>query len=181
MFQFWMAGDAAQGVGADVAFADVPVAIDAGVVRRARIVEVNRVDVLSLYCVLHSLHQRLKAVFFTNVVAGCEGVRGVETNAEREFGTSAHELLKVFETMADAVALAGSVFEEDFEFAKPHTLARDLQTRRAQPEAVRFTRATRTSGKFSSNPPPPVSPVRPRENSELFSVSRAMRQARPCA
>jgi hypothetical protein len=126
-------------------FSDVPVPVDARVVRRARIVEVNRVDILSLHSLLYSLNQRFQAVFFANIIAGGKRVRSVETNTHRDLWTDTHDLLEMLETMSDAVALPGSVFQEDFEFAKLQSLACDLQTRRAQTDPIRFTRTTRTS------------------------------------
>src|SRR5689334_10867188 len=140
-----MTSDATQCFGADVAFADVPVTIDARVVDSARIVEVNGAHVLSLHCLLHSLKQRFESVFFTNVVSGRERVCSVETDGERKLRANAHDRFQMFETMTDAVALSGSVLQKDLQLSKPQALARDLQTRRAQRDAVSFTSAARTS------------------------------------
>src|ERR1044072_4261678 len=98
-----MARDATQCFGADVAFTDVPVTVDARVVSSARVVEMNGVHVFGFYCFLHSLKQRFESVFFTNVVSGCECVSGVETNAERKLWADAYDRFKVFKTMADAI------------------------------------------------------------------------------
>src|SRR5687768_5599048 len=108
-----MAGDAAQSVGADVTFADVPVAIDAGVVDRARIVEVNGANVLDAYRLVHALNQRVQTVLFADVVTCCEGVRGVEADSERNLRAHLHEQREMFETVADAIALSGCVFKQD--------------------------------------------------------------------
>src|ERR1044072_6287084 len=110
-----MACHATQRFTADVAFADVPVTIDARVVSGARVVEMDSVNVFRFYCLLHSLKQRFESVFFTNVVSGCAGVGGVETNAERKLWGDAYDRFKMFETMADAITLAGRVFQKDFQ------------------------------------------------------------------
>jgi len=89
--------------------------------------------------------QCFESVFFANVVTGGEGVRGVETNTEREFRTDANDLLKMLETMADAVALPGGIFQKNAKLAKPQTLTRDLQTRCTQSNSVRLTSTTRTA------------------------------------
>src|SRR6185369_9510584 len=139
-----MTSDAAECLGADVAFADVPVTIDARVVSSARIVEVNGAHVFSLHCLLHSLKQRLQSVFLANVISGGECVCRVETNCERKLWANAHDRFKVFETMTDAVALSRSVFQKDFQLSELQTLARGLQTRGAQRDAVSFTGTART-------------------------------------
>src|SRR6185369_10573300 len=131
-----MTSDAAECLGADVAFADVPVTIDARVVSSARIVEVNGADVFSLHCLLHSLKQRLQPVFFTYVVSGGECVCSVETHGEWKLWANAHDRFKMFETVADAVALSRSVFQKYFQLSELQTLARDLQARGAQRDAV---------------------------------------------
>ncbi len=105
----------------------------------------NGVDVLSLYCFLHSLEQGFETVFFTNVVPGCECVGGVETNTKRKLRADAYDRFKVFETMADAITLAGSIFQKNFQLSEPQPFARDLQTCRAQRDAVSFTGTARTS------------------------------------
>ena len=121
-----MASNAAQCFGADVTFTDVPVTIDARVVGGARVVEMNGVHVFGFYCLLHSLKEGFESVFFTNVVSGCEGVGGIETNAERKLWADAYDRFQVFETMADAITLARRVFQKDLQLAKPQTLAGDL-------------------------------------------------------
>src|SRR5690349_9925542 len=136
-----MLGDAAQGFGADVAFADVPVTVDAGVVNGARIVEVNGANALQTDCLLNSLQQRIEPVRVANVVTSGERVRRVETNPERQLRTRVHDLAEMFEAVTDAVALSGGVFEQDAQRTEFQTLARDLQARCTQRDAVRFTRA----------------------------------------
>src|SRR6185369_13887582 len=134
-----MTSDATQRFGSDVALADVPVAIDARVVDGARIVEMNGAHVFSLHCLLHSLKQRLQSVFLAKVISGGECVCRVETNCERKLWANAHDRFKVFETMTDAVALCRIVFQKDFQLSELRTLARGLQTRGAQRDAVSFT------------------------------------------
>ena len=141
-----MTGDAAQRFGADVPLADVPVSIDAGVVNRARVVEVNGTDVLDSHRLLHTLNQRVETVFFADVMACCERVGRVEANAERDLRTQLHNQREMFEAMTDAVALSGSVLQEDAKLVELQPLARDLQTLRAERDAISLTRATRTSG-----------------------------------
>src|ERR1051325_9803000 len=104
------------------------------------------VHVFSLDCFLNALEECFESVFFANVVTGGECVGGVETNAERQLWASAHERFEVFEAMTDAVALSGSVLQKDFQLAEPQALARDLQTRGAQRNAVSLAGAARTSG-----------------------------------
>src|SRR5215216_6533473 len=140
-----MAGDATEGVGADVTFTDVPVTIDARVVSSARIVEVDGSDVLCLYCLLHSLQQRFEAVFLADVITGRERVGSVETNAERKLRADAYDFLEVLEAVTDAVALPGRVLQKNAQRAKLQSLARDLQTCRAQPDTISFARAARAS------------------------------------
>ena len=146
MFEFWVTGDAAQCVSADVAFADVPVTIDAGVVSGARVVEVDGAHVSDLHCLLHSLQQRVQAVFLTDVVAGRERVCCVEANADRKLRAESHDHVEMFEAMADAVALSGSVLEQDTQRTEPQTFARNLQTLRTQSKRILFTRTAATAG-----------------------------------
>src|SRR6185369_16835794 len=141
-----MTRDATQGFGADVAFADVPVAIDARIVHGARVVKMNRVHVPRLHCLLYTLEQRFESVFLADVVTGGERMGRVETNAERQLRASAHERFEVFEAMTDAIALSRRVFQKNFQLAEPQTLARNLQARRAQRDAVRLAGATSTTG-----------------------------------
>ena len=75
--------DTPQGVSADVTFADVPVAIDARIILRARVVEVNCPNTLNAHRLLHALNQRLKPVSLANVITRCKRVRRVEANTER--------------------------------------------------------------------------------------------------
>jgi hypothetical protein len=131
VFQLRMASDTSQGVCANVSLADVPMAIDAGVVWDTGVVEVNGANVFSLHCFLDALNESLKTVFFTNVVARGESVCGVKADAERELWTDAHDRFEVLETMTDAVALSGSVFEQDAELPELQSFARNLQTCRA--------------------------------------------------
>src|SRR5689334_21227335 len=104
-----MACDATQRLGADVAFADVPVSIDTRVITGARIVEMNGAHIFGFHRLLYSLKQRFESVFLAYVVAGSERMRRVETNAERQLWANADDRFQVFETMADASALSGSV------------------------------------------------------------------------
>ena len=107
-----MAGNAAQGVGADMAFTYMPVAVNTRVVCSARIVEVNRANTFQPDRFSDSLNKRLQTIFLAYVVTGGERMRRIETNAERNFRTESHDLLKMFETMTDAVALARGVLQQ---------------------------------------------------------------------
>jgi hypothetical protein len=51
----------------------------------------------------------------------------------------------MFESMADAITLARRVFKKNFQLAELQPFARDLQTRRAQRDAVSFTSTARAS------------------------------------
>jgi hypothetical protein len=113
MLELGVPGDALQGVGADMAFTDVPVAVDARVVGGARVVEVNGADVFEFDGLLNSLKQPFETVFFANVVTRRESVCGVETNAQRKFRTDAHDLVEVLDAVTDAIALAGRVLEQN--------------------------------------------------------------------
>src|SRR5678815_644160 len=79
-----------------------------------------------------------------------ERVRRVEANAEWNLRTGLHDRGEMLKTMSDAVALSGGVFEQDAELrartrAELHALARDLQTLRAERDAVGLARAARTA------------------------------------
>src|SRR5688500_15590393 len=141
-----MTGNATQCLGADVPFADVPVTIDAGVVNGPRVVEMNGADILHFHRLLHALNESVESVFFANVVACCERVRRVETNAERDLRAQLHDQREMFEAVTDTVALSGSVFQQDAKRAELQPFARDLQTFRAERNAIGFAGATRTSG-----------------------------------
>ena len=143
MFEFRMLRDASQCVRADVAFADVPVTIDARVVGSARIVEMDGAHVFESSQFFELFESALRAIFFANVVTGSEGVCRVEANAERKLRTNAHDLVEMFEAVTDAVALSRSVFEQDAKRPELQSLARDLQTRAhsAMPSASHAPRA----------------------------------------
>src|ERR687883_349869 len=113
-----MAGDARQRVASDVAQADVPVAIHPGVVFGLRVVEVYGADVLRPDVAVERLDGRRGAVFVAQVVAGREGVRRVEADAEVEFGAGGDDIPQVLEAVAYAFALPGRVFQEDAERAE---------------------------------------------------------------
>ena len=127
VFQLWVTRDTAQGFGADVTLADVPVAIDAGVVNGARVVEVNGADVLDSHGLLHPLNQRSETIFLADVMTGSKGVRRVEANAERDFRTQLHDQGEMFEAVADAVALPGGVFQQDAQAYETQTDFNPLQ------------------------------------------------------
>jgi hypothetical protein len=82
------AGDAGEGCGADVAEADVPVAVDARVVGGARVVEVDGADVARADVLRQRVERGGEAVLFAYVVAGGEGVGRVEADAEVERGAA---------------------------------------------------------------------------------------------
>ena len=109
VFEFRVASDAAEGVGADVTFADVPVTIDARIISGTRVVEVDGANVLCLYWLLHSFQQRFEAVFHADVIPRGDSVCGVETNSKWKLRTEAQEVLKMLEAVSDALALSRRV------------------------------------------------------------------------
>jgi hypothetical protein len=108
-------GDAAQGFEADVAEAEVPVAVDARIIRGARVVEVDGAHVLDTDVVVERFESGREAVLFAEVVAGGEGVGRVEADAEAESRTLGDNLAQVLEAVADALALPGGVLQKDAE------------------------------------------------------------------
>src|SRR5215218_1155408 len=134
-------GDAAQRLGADVAEAEVPVAVYARVVGGLRVVEVDGEHVLKLDVRVERVERGREAVFVAYVVAGREGVRGVEADAEVEVGAPPGDLAQVLEAVADALALPGRVLKEDAEGVEFEPFTRGLQTLGAGADGVRLAGA----------------------------------------
>src|SRR5439155_11607356 len=133
-----MARDAAQSFAADMTFTDVPVSVDAGVVRCARIVKVNRAHVPCPNRAPDNVDSCFQPIRFANVVAGRERMRRVDANGERKFRTRLHNRAQMFEAMSDAFALAGGVFQQDVQPPKLQTFARKFQTASAGFYSVRL-------------------------------------------
>src|SRR2546423_12006879 len=70
----------------------------------------------------------------------------VDADAERKFGTTLHDRAQMFETMADAFALAGSVLKQDLQLAETQTFAGYLKTERANLQRIFFRTAARAAG-----------------------------------
>src|SRR6185295_19315401 len=96
----------------------------------------NRTDILQADSFLDDRDGRLQAVGLANVVTRGEGMRRVHAHAERELRTSLHDRAQMFEAMADALALTGSVLKQDLQLAKAQTFARDLKTEGANFQRV---------------------------------------------
>src|SRR4051812_45387449 len=73
-------------------------------------------------------------------------MRGIYTNAQRQFRTGSHDHAQVFEAMADALALSGGVLEQNSQAAELQTFAGNLKTERANLEGVLLATTTRTAG-----------------------------------
>src|SRR5581483_2198509 len=82
--EFGMLREPTQRISADVPFADVPVPIDAWVVRRFRIIEVNGADTLQPNSPFDDRYERFETIFFANVITRGERMRGVDTDAKRQ-------------------------------------------------------------------------------------------------
>jgi len=141
-----MLREAPQSISANVTFADVPVPIDARIVRRFGIVEVDRVHVPESNGLLDNRERRLQTLFFTNIVTGRERMRGVDANAQGQLLGSVHDGPQVFEAMTDAFALAGGVFKQNLQLAESQTLASNLKTERANFQGILFRTPTRAAG-----------------------------------
>ena len=137
-----------QRIGADVTFPNVPVAIDSGVVRRLRVIEMHGAHIPEADSFFDYAQRRFQPIGFTKVIAGREGMRSIDTNAERQFGTCLHDRPEMFEAMADTLALTGSVLEQDPQLSETQTFAGQLQTEGANLERVGFRTTTRTAGMY---------------------------------
>src|SRR5262245_56985828 len=113
MRQLWMAGEAPQCFPADMSLADVPVPIDARVVSRLRVIEVHGAHIPESDSPLDYRDRRFQSIRFPNVIAGSEGMRGIDANAERQFWTRFDDGAQMFEAMTDAFALAGCVLKQN--------------------------------------------------------------------
>src|SRR5205085_4434002 len=113
-----VARDAAERLRADVAEAEVPVAVNARVVVGLRVVEVYGAHARESDVRVERVECGRKAVLGTQVVAGREGVRRVEADAEVQSGAARSDLAQVLEAMADALALARGVLQKYSEVAK---------------------------------------------------------------
>src|ERR1700730_5231696 len=145
VFQFRVPGNAAQSLATDVALANVPMSIDARVVRSARIIEVNRPDVADSDRATELFNQGFQTMFFTDVVTCSKCVGGIETNTEREFRARIHDFFQMFKAMADTVALTRRVLEQNTKRTQPQSLAGYFQTFGALRNTISFARASRTT------------------------------------
>src|SRR5688500_7617418 len=105
----------------------------------------NSTNVLHSDGLLHTLNQSFEAVCFADVVAGRESMSSIHANAEWQLRTGAHDLIEMFEAVADAITLPGRVLQQDAERLELQSLTRNLQTHRAPRNPVGFARATRTA------------------------------------
>src|SRR5882672_9224958 len=142
MGQFRMPGHAAQGVAADVSFADVPVAIDSRIVRGPRVVEVNCAYFAGTNCVFEFVDQGFQTIFLTKVVAGGERVRGVKANAQRKLGTGIHDYAQMLEAMANTFSLSRRIFQKNPQLSQVEPADRKLNTVAALANSVSFMRST---------------------------------------
>jgi hypothetical protein len=137
--------DTREGFRADVSEADVPMPVNARVVRGARIVEVYGAHSGKADVSFERVERGGQSVFVSDVVAGGEGVRCIETDTEFQFGATLGYLAQVLEAVADALALTRSVFEKNAKAAKLKPIARGLQTLSARSDAVGLARAARAA------------------------------------
>lgn len=124
--QFRMTRDSPQRRAPDVAFADVPVAIHAGIVRRARIVEMDCPHLLQTDKTIDRLQGGLQSVCFANVVTGGEGMRRINAHAELKFGTGIHDCAQMFEAVPDTFTLTRGVLQQNAQRPEFQTFAGKL-------------------------------------------------------
>src|ERR1051325_10565767 len=105
----------------------------------------NGADVFQVDCFLDDRDGRLQTVGLANVVTGRERMRRVDANAERELRAGLHDRAQMFEAMADAFALAGSVLKQNLQLTKTQTFARDLKAEGANFQRVFLGTATRAA------------------------------------
>lgn len=141
-----MLGHTTQGFDADVALADVPVSIDARIVRRARVVEMNGANVLCPDRSFNPAHQRLQTVVLANVVASGESMGSIKADPQRKLWAKIHNLAQMLEAMPDTLALARRVLQQNSQLAQTQTTTCDLNARGASANTIRFAGATRAAG-----------------------------------
>ena len=73
-------------------------------------------------------------------------MRRVDANSQRKFRTSLHDRAQVFEAMADAFTLSGSILKQNLELAETQTLARDSKTERTNLQRVFFRTTAGAAG-----------------------------------
>lgn len=135
-----------QRIRADVAFADVPMTIDARVEWRARVVEMDSAHVLQADGLFDDRDGRFQAIRFANVITRRERMRSIDAYTERKLWTRTHYRAQMFETMADAFALAGGVLKQNFQFGELQAFASNLQAERANLQRILLRTATRAAG-----------------------------------
>src|SRR5579885_3233586 len=141
-----LARDPCERLGPDLAEADVPVAVNARIIGRLRVVEVYSTNISEAHIFFERFKSGRKPVLVAQVVARGEGVRRVEADAEVQAGALLSNLAQVLEAVADALALTRRVLKQDSERAKFDSLARGLQTLGARPNPVGLARAARAAG-----------------------------------
>src|SRR5215471_19068383 len=129
-----------------MSFTDMPVPIDSRVVGCLRVIEVHGAHILQSDSPFDYGNRRFQAISFTNVIARSEGMRGIDADAERQLRTRFHDRAQMFEAMADALALTGSVLEQDSKLTETQTLAGELQAERANLQRILFGTTARTAG-----------------------------------
>src|ERR1039458_3796336 len=114
--EFGMGEDAAEGVRADVALANVGVAIDVGGQRGFTVIGVNHVHAVEAEQRFGAAQRVAEATLCGNIETRGEQMTGVEAVADGETGkfggAVAHEL-EFLEAAAQLTAGAGGVFQED--------------------------------------------------------------------
>src|SRR4051812_13781203 len=123
----------------------MPVAGFARVLGGLRGVERDGEDVLKLDVRVERVERGREAVLVAYVVAGREGVRGVEADAEVQFGAPAGDLAQVLEAVADALALPGRVLQKNPQGVEFEPFARGLQTFGAGADGILFAGAAGTA------------------------------------
>src|SRR6185295_11692860 len=138
-------GHAPQRLSADVALADVPVAIDTSIVSGARVVKMNGANVPRSYRALKFIDQRFQTILLADIVAGGKGVGSIKTNAERKVGACIHDFAQMLEAVANTLALSRSVLQKNFQTAELQAPASELKTLSTPAYAICFTGSARTA------------------------------------
>src|SRR6266496_2506015 len=114
----------------------MPVPIDARIVGRARIVEMNRADISQTNGPANAFNRRFQSIFFTNVVARRERMRRVNTHTQRKVRTFVHDCAQMLEAVPNALALSGSVFKQHAKLSELKTLTREFQAVRTRFDSI---------------------------------------------
>src|SRR5688572_11085092 len=105
----------------------------------------NGAHVLQADVAFQRFKGRGQPVLFSNVVARCESVRSVQTNAQVKLRTSFNNLPQMLEAMAYTLALPGSVFEKDTESVQAQPFTCNLQAFGARGNRVLLAGASRAA------------------------------------